>query len=168
MKPPKLLSGVVRGIGDLGKNVVYEAGKQGGKMVEEGVEELVGGSSHQVSSTSSSNLLPPHHSAANLWKKEKEKEEIERLRQELRQSAKRKPGRDVVKEIEEVRKKKEEEEFLKQLKEQREQEEREAKEEAAQALTEVLLPGSGQKPKRGSLFLHRKQRKAELGRGAKH
>lgn len=169
MKSPKIVSGVVKGVADLGKNVVYEAGKQAAKVVEEGAEELMGAQSSQLPSGANTSSVFDKQSIVPLGKKKEEREEIEKLRQELHQPAGRPKGRDVEKEIEEVRKKKEEEEeFLKQLEEQRKKEEEEVKRDA-QAMGEAVLPGTGEKPKRGSLFaVHRKQRKAELGRGAKN
>lgn len=169
MRSPKIVSGVVRGVADLGKNVVYEAGKQAAKVVEEGAEELIGAQSSQPSSGANTSSVFGEQSNVSPGEKTKERGELEKLRKGLHQSAG--PKRDVEKEIEEVReeKKKEEEEkeFLEQLEKQRKEEEEEAKRDA-QALEEAALPGAGERPKRGVLFaIRQKQRKAELGRGSK-
>jgi len=168
-----VVSGVAKGITkslvDAGKGVVYEAASQAGKIIEEGVEEVITGGSKTSGSTIAQQTSSLGKLAQSPQLPPKDQEEIDRLKKEIK-STKQGPRRDVEKEIKEVREKKkqeEEEKFLKELEEKRKKEEEEARKDA-QTLEEVL-PGGGNRPKRGSAFaIHRKQRKAELGRGAKN
>ena len=140
----------------LGKQVVFEAGKQVGKVVEEGAKEIFGGGGTMGSDKQQPKPAVP-------VRPPEEQEEINRLREEVK-SVRQGPKRDVEKEIKEVRERKkegEEEKFLQELEEQRKKEEEEARRDAA-----VVLPVLSSQPKRGTAFaIGRKKRKTEARMG---
>jgi len=140
----------------LGKQVVFEAGKQAGRIVEEGAKEILGGGG-----TTGSGKQQPKPTVP--VRPPEEQEEIKRLQGEVK-LVRQGPKRDVEKEIKEVREKKkedEEEKFLQELEEKRKKEEEEAKRDAA-----AVLPPSSNRPKRGAAFaIGRKKRKTEARMG---
>ena len=150
--PKRIASGVVKGLGKVAGQTIFESSQQLGKVVEDVAEGVIGGGS---SSQQPAQQIQPSASDSGSFKRAEEIK-VEEEKKELRKNI---SGQDLDKEIQEVREKRgeqeerdeNEEELLKKMAEDRKNEAAAAAADAG-VLSADPLAVTGRKPQKGSAF----------------